>query len=81
MIGVSQAISVKSENWMTRLEVIEEQIRQLSSNEFAELREWVLERDWQEWDRQIERDAAAGKIEKLFETARAAHREGKSREL
>jgi hypothetical protein len=33
------------------------------------------------WDRQIERDAAEGKLDKLFEKARADHRAGKSKAL
>jgi len=63
---------------MTKLEQLEEQIQQLSPSEFAELRTWLLERDWEEWDRQIEQDAASGKLERLFEEAREAHRQGKS---
>ena len=63
---------------MTRLEQLEEQIQQLSPSEFAELRTWLLERDWEEWDRQIERDAASGKLDRLFDEAREAHRQGKS---
>jgi hypothetical protein len=66
---------------MTKLEAIEEQIKTLSPGELAELREWLLEHDWAEWDRQIERDSAAGKLDKLFEKARADHAMGKSRKL
>jgi hypothetical protein len=63
---------------MSRVEIIEEEIRKLTPGELAELREWLLEHDWDEWDRQIERDAAAGKLDRLFDEAREAHREGKS---
>jgi hypothetical protein len=66
---------------MTKLETIEEQIKTLSPGELAELREWLLEHDWAEWDRQIERDSAAGKLGKLFERARVDHAMGKSRKL
>jgi len=66
---------------MTRLQAIEEQIKSLSPGELAELREWLLEHDWSEWDRQIERDSAAGKLETLFEKARADHAAGKSKKL
>lgn len=66
---------------MTRLQAIEEQIMTLSPGELAELREWLLEHDWAEWDRQIERDSAAGKLQKLFEKARADHAAGKSKKL
>jgi hypothetical protein len=66
---------------MTRVQAIEEQIRTLSPGELAELREWLLEHDWAEWDRQIENDSAAGKLDKLFAKARADHAAGKSTKL
>lgn len=63
---------------MTRLENLEEQIKKLSTAEFAELREWLLEQDWTEWDRQIENDSTSGKLDGLFEEAERAHHAGKS---
>lgn len=66
---------------MTKLQAIEEQIKSLSPGELAELREWLLEHDWAEWDRQIERDSAAGKLDQLFEKARADHAAGNTTKL
>jgi hypothetical protein len=66
---------------MTKVEQLEEEIKKLSPEEFAKLREWLLEIDWQEWDREIERDAASGKLDKLLEKSLADHRAGKSREI
>jgi hypothetical protein len=66
---------------MSRVEALEKEIQKLSPGEFAELRERMLNLDWQEWDHQIEQDAAAGKLDKLFEKARADHRAGKSSEI
>jgi hypothetical protein len=66
---------------MTKVQAIEEQIKTLSPGELAELRDWLLEHDWAEWDRQIERDSAAGKLDKLFTKARADHAAGKSTKL
>lgn len=66
---------------MTKVQAIEQQIKNLSAREFAELREWVFEYDWAEWDQQIERDSTAGKLEKLFAKARADHSAGKSTKL
>ena len=66
---------------MTALEQIESEIRKLSTEDFAKLRDWLLELDWQEWDRQIEEDAASGKLDKLFEKSLADHRAGKSHEI
>ena len=51
---------------MSRVEQLEEEISKLSPEEFSELRVWVLERDWEEWDRQIECDSASGKLEAIF---------------
>jgi hypothetical protein len=66
---------------MTKVEMLEAEIEKLSAEEFAELREWLLEKDWEAWDRQIEADAASGKLDNLFEKAEAEHRAGKSTEL
>lgn len=66
---------------MTRVESLEEQIKALSPAEFAELRDWLMEHDWAEWDRQIEKASANGKLDKLFAKARADHAAGKSTKL
>jgi len=66
---------------MTRVEEIEAEIEKLSQGELGELRDWLLERDWDQWDRQIEADAAAGKLKDLFDKALAAHRAGESTEI
>ncbi len=66
---------------VTNVEEIEAQFEPLSPEDLAQIRDWLLERDWAEWDRQIKVDAAAGKLEKLFEKAEADHRAGKSTEL
>lgn len=66
---------------MTKVEALEEEIKKLAPVEVAELRDWLLDQDAEEWDRQIERDAASGKLDKLFEQSLTDHRNGKSREL
>ena len=66
---------------MTRVEQLEQEIAKLNPDEFAQLREWLLEQDWAEWDRQIERDGAAGKLDGLMKQALADHAAGKSRPL
>jgi len=66
---------------MTKLEQLEADIKSLSAEEFTKLRDWLLEIDADEWDREIERDAASGKLDKLFERSVADHRAGKSREI
>jgi len=48
---------------MTKVEALEEEIKKLSPREMAQLRDWMSERDWEEWDEQIERDSESGKLD------------------
>ncbi len=66
---------------MTRVQALEQEIERLSPEELVELRVWLDEREAEAWDREIERDAASGKLDKLFEKSMADHRAGKSREI
>ena len=66
---------------MRKVEHIEQQIRELTSAEFAELRTWVLERDWAAWDTQIEADVASGKLDELVAQAKSDFDRGKARKL
>jgi hypothetical protein len=66
---------------MTQIEAIQAEIESLSNEDFRRLREWIAERDWQNWDRQIERDSAAGKLDFLREEVEAAKQQGELREL
>ncbi len=66
---------------MTKIEKIEQDVRKLKRDELSAFRRWFREFDSDEWDRQIEEDVLAGKLDKLAEEALAAHRAGKSKEL
>jgi hypothetical protein len=66
---------------MTKVQALEEEIARLTPEEQAELRVWLVAREADAWDREIELDAASGKLDKLFETSVADHRAGKSREI
>ena len=66
---------------MRKVELIEQQIRELSSTEFAELREWVLAQDWAAWDSKIERDAISGKLDNLVAEAKEDYEKGKARKV
>ena len=50
---------------MGKIEKIEQEIQALSPEEFAQFRAWFLEYDWAAWDRQIERDSQAGRLDDL----------------
>lgn len=66
---------------MTRVESIERQIEELTREEFAALREWLAERDGAVWDRELEDDIAAGRLDKFAEEVLDEHRRGKTKEL
>jgi hypothetical protein len=72
MGSLTRAVT-QNENAMTKLEAIEEEIRKLSPGELAQLRDWMSERDWEEWNEQIARDSASGKLDSLFTKAVADH--------
>lgn len=66
---------------MTKVERIAQEIKKLSRSEFAELRDWILERDWTSWDAQVEQDARAGKLDELIGESQEDYQAGRSREL
>jgi len=66
---------------MRKVEEIEDQIRKLSAQEFAELREWILEQDWKTWDAQLEADAKAGKLDKLVAEGKEEYKSGRARKF
>lgn len=66
---------------MTKIETLERAVEKLNRQELAEFRTWFLEYDWQTWDREIEEDVAAGKLDKLAEEALEEHRTGKTKEI
>jgi hypothetical protein len=66
---------------MGKIETIEQQIQALSAEELKEFRAWFFEFDWAAWDRQIERDVSAGKLDALAEKALRDHASGKTTPL
>jgi hypothetical protein len=59
------------------IQQIEEAVRQMSPEDRAQFRAWYAEFDGEEWDRQIEADVAAGKLDWLIEEARQELRSGR----
>lgn len=66
---------------MARVEEIERQLLALSSDELTEFREWFSRFDNEAWDRQLQADIEAGKLDALAERALRAHAAGKSTRL
>jgi hypothetical protein len=66
---------------MSEVEQIESRIKNLTSEELKKLRAWFVDFDAQAWDRQIETDSAARKLDHLIEESMDEHKAGKSRPL
>jgi hypothetical protein len=58
------------------VEDIEDAILRLTPQDYARFLEWFRERDQQVWDEQMDRDAAAGKLDFLRREAKEARQSG-----
>jgi len=66
---------------MTRVQKLEQEVKQLTRDELAVFRKWFVEYDWDQWDRQIEEDVLAGRLDKLAEEALADNKAGRTKEI
>ena len=66
---------------MGNVKSIEKAVEALPPSELAEFRHWFAEFDAAVWDKQIERDAASGKLDALAAEALADYRTGSARGL
>jgi hypothetical protein len=66
---------------MTRIEEIENAVASLPVEEYRKFREWFLERDWAQWDKQIEADSESGKLDFLVKEAMEEKDRGDLRDL
>jgi hypothetical protein len=60
---------------------IEKAIENLPVREIHELADWLAERRNQLWDKQIEEDAKAGRLDALINRAKDQNRQGLTRPL
>ena len=63
---------------MGKVEKIEQQLQALSPDELAQFRAWFVEYDWAAWDRQLERDVQADRLDDLAAKALRDHAAGKT---
>lgn len=66
---------------MTKVEKLENEIQRLNPDELAAFRDWFRRYDSDQWDKEIERDVSAGRLDKLAKEAIAAHKAGRTREI
>lgn len=66
---------------MTQVELLEQHIAELDDDSFSKLRDWFIEFDQTRWDKQLEADSNAGKLDFLINAALAEHEAGLTRDL
>jgi hypothetical protein len=66
---------------MTKVQELERAVASLPEREYGRFRRWFLEEDWKKWDRQIEGDSQAGRLDFLGAEALAAKKRRKLRAI
>ena len=66
---------------MIQAEILEQQIAELDDASFSKLRDWLIEFDQSRWDKKLEEDSNAGKLDFLINAALAEHKAGLTRDL
>ena len=66
---------------MARVEELTNEVQQLSREELAAFRDWFRKYDSDEWDKEIEEDIWAGRLERLSDKAIADHKVGRTKEF
>jgi hypothetical protein len=79
--GQLAGADIVEENFMSRVERIEGQVKALHPEELAAFREWFSAFDAEAWDRQFEADVIAGKLDGMAERALRDHTAGRPTKL
>jgi hypothetical protein len=66
---------------MSTIDELEQAVSSLTRDELSEFRRWFDDYDQRAWDREIEQDIPAGRLDSLIEEALAEHRDGRTRAL
>jgi hypothetical protein len=66
---------------MSKVEELKTEIERLPEDEFTELARWLLEKDWERWDKQIAADSEAEKLDFLVQEALDAKAKGSLKDL
>jgi hypothetical protein len=72
---------LKKEDTMSKMDEVKADIESLPSEEVAEIFRWLSEKDWAGWDREIETDSQAGRLDFLVGEARNQKAKGTLKDL
>ena len=64
-----------------QIEMLEKQVAELDNAAFSQFRAWFLEFDQARWDKRIEADSNAGKLDFLINAALVEHQSGTTSDL
>ena len=70
--GAILAILLKGRMVMSKIDDLKAEVEKLPREEFSEFFRWMTDKDWERWDREIEADSDAGKLDFLTREAREA---------
>ena len=54
---------------MSKVDELKKEIERLPREEFTQLVRWLSEKNWERWEKEIEADSAAGKLDFLMREA------------
>jgi hypothetical protein len=90
-VNIESVPGIRPVNWcyetimggkpMSKVDELKTEIERLPQDEFAELVRWLSEKDWERWDKQIEADSAAGKLDFLVREALEEKAKGTLKDL
>ncbi len=66
---------------MTTVSELQEAILGLSEADYSKLRRWLLDQDWERWEREFNEDVRAGKLDDLAAEALEAKVRGDLKDL
>ena len=66
---------------MTTVSELQEAILGLSEADYSELRRWLLDQDWEQWEQEFDEDVRAGKLDALAAEALEAKARGDLKDL
>ena len=66
---------------MSKVDEIKAAIEALPQEDYAQLKRWFSEKEWEEWDQQIDADSESGKLDFLVKEALDEKAKGRLKEL
>ena len=66
---------------MTTVSELQDAILGLSEADYSELRRWLLDQDWERWEREFDEDVRVGKLDGLAAEALDAKARGELKDL